>query len=179
MRFSSLIWCALLGLAMVVASCNQNSYSAQLKQEKKVIDAYIKLHNIEIVYEAPDYMNWPENVYLEVGNYCYFNLTVPGDTATQAIVNSDNVNLRYRRYELTANSDTLSYWNTNEAASPVQFRYNVSSNEACTGWHYALRQMKYTGAEGKLICPSKLGFSNENNSVTPYGYDLKMQIKRF
>ena len=34
-------------------------------------------------------------------------------------------------------------------------------------------------AIGKIICPSKLGFTDQNNNVIPYGYDMKIQIKRF
>ena len=55
----------------------------------------------------------------------------------------------------------------------------VSSEQSCTGWQVALKYMKYTDSECKIICPSKLGFSNENSAVIPYGYDLKIKIKRY
>jgi hypothetical protein len=53
------------------------------------------------------------------------------------------------------------------------------SNDACTGWQVALKYMKYTDSQCKIICPSKMGFSEENSAVTPYGYDLKIKIKRY
>lgn len=170
---------ALLG-AICLSSCNNNSYSAQLKAEKELIEEYISRNHINIIYEEPEYMEWQENDYLEISDYCYFHLSVPGDTASKAIEYKDNVLMRYRQYKLTVNADTLSYWNTNEMSYPIQFQFNVSSDNACDGWHYALKYMRYSGAEGKLICPTRLGFNSASNTVlTPYGYDLKMKISRF
>lgn len=179
MKHTSFLLLALMACLLAATSCNQNSYSAQIKQEKKLIDAYVKQHNIKIVHEAPDYMNWPEDVYLQLMEYCYFNLSQPGDTATEPLDTYDEVLIRYRRYGLTEPTDTLSFWNTNEMATPISYKYRTQSSDVCQGWIYALPQLKYTGAEGKLICPSRYGFNTENTNVVPYGYDLKIQIKRF
>lgn len=165
----------------LLAACTKSStsYATSLKEEKKLIEQYIERNHINIIFEEPDYMSWGENDYLEVADYCYFHLTIPGDTATEEVKAKDNINLRYRRYTLNPNADTLSYWNTNELPYPIEFQYGASTEVACAGWLYAVSKLKYTGAEGKLICPSKLGFSNESRAVTPYGYDLKIQIRRF
>lgn len=165
--------------AFVMVSCNGTSYSNQLKDEKKLIADFIKRQGINIIYEEPEYDKWGEHDYLEVADYCYFHLSHMGDTTTAPVETKDNVNVRYRKYTLTVKSDTVSYWNTNEMAYPIEFQYNVSSTSACTAWHYAIAKMKYSGSEGVVICPSKLGFENDASSVTPYGYDLKMQIRRF
>lgn len=164
---------------LVTACTSATAYSTQLKNEKKLIEDYIKRNNITIIYEEPEYDQWKANEYLELDDYCYFNLTKMGDTTTNCIEDGNKVTLRYRRYTLTVNADTLSYWTSNEASYPIEFPYNISSAESCTAWHYALKRMRYTGAEGKLICPSKLGFSDDATSVTPYGYDLKFKIKTF
>ncbi|MBP5289864.1 MAG: DUF4827 family protein [Paludibacteraceae bacterium] len=162
------------------ASCtSENAYSTQLKKEKKQIEEYIKRNNIVIIHDEPAYDKWKENEYLELDDYCYFHLTVMGDTTKDEIVLGDDVLLRYRRYTLTEPADTLSYWTSNDASYPIEFQYYVTSAAACMGWHYALSVMKYTGAEGKLICPSKLGFDADASSVTPYGYDMKIKIKTF
>lgn len=160
-------------------SCSNTSYSNQLKNEKKTIDDFIKRNNINIIYEEPDYDKWGEKDYLQVGDYCYFHLSVMGDTLTEEVNTKDDVNIRYRKYTLTLDPDTISYWNTNELPTPIEFQFNVSSTNACTAWHYAIAKMKYTGSEGTVICPSKLGFQTDASSVTPYGYDLKLQIRRF
>lgn len=169
----------ILTAVALLTSCNGRSYSNQLKSEKRLIEDFIKRNNINIIYEEPAYDNWGEKDYLEVGDYCYFHLSKQGDTTTAAVREKDDVNIRYRKYTLNANSDTLSYWNTNESASPVSFKYAISSTTSCTAWHYAIRRMKYSGSEGTVICPSKLGFQSDASSVTPYGYDLKLQIKGF
>lgn len=170
----------LAAIVLAAASCTSaTAYSTQLKNEKKLIDDYIKRNNIKIIYEEPAYDQWQPNEYYELDDYCYFHLTKMGDTATAPIKDGNNVTLRYRRYTLNVNADTLSYWTSNDASYPVEFAYNITSAAACTAWHYALKCMKYSGAEGKLICPSKLGFSEDANSVTPYGYDMKFRIKNF
>ena len=170
----------LAAIVLLGAGCTSaTAYSTQLKNEKKLIEDYIKRNNITIIYEEPAYDKWKANEYLELDDYCYFHLTQMGDTATPAIEDGDKVTLRYRRYTLNVNADTLSYWTSNDSSEPVEFPYNLTSAEACTAWHYALKRMRYTGAEGKLICPSKLGFSEAAKSVTPFGYDLKFKIKRF
>ena len=63
---------------------------------------------------------------------------------------------------------------------PVEFIYLTDYTAACTGWHAAVKFMKYTDAEAKIINPSKLGFSSaEGTTVTPYGYEMKIKIKRY
>lgn len=172
----------LLAASVLLAgvSCTSSSaYSTQLKNEKKLIADYIKRNNIVVIYEQPKPGEWKDNEYLELDDYCYFHLTQMGDTTTDSLDLGDIVELRYRKYTLDVNPDTVSYWTTNEASSPIEFRLGSSNTYACTGWLLALNVMNYSGAEGKLICPSKLGFSEDANSVTPYGYDIKFRIRRF
>lgn len=169
---------ALATAAICLGSCNRSatSYATELKAEKKLIEQYIKHNNITIIHEEPAYDQWKPNEYLELGDYCYFNLTLPGDTTTDELSTYDQFNLRYRKYELVEGADTISYWNTNEAAYPAQFTLSTLYGTS-EGLYLAAKKLKYTGAEGKLICPSKLGESSK--VVTPYGYDVKIQIRRF
>lgn len=177
----------LMGLMITAESCKQNTtvYSDQLKAEKKLINKWVEDHNIEIIYEDParyeDWVNDPSyaNKFLELGDYCYFHLTQLGDTTSDPIVTGDQILARYRKYTLTQNPDTFSYWNTNEMPYPVEFQYNRLSDNSCTAWHYAIKHMQYTGAEATIIVPSKLGFSADNKTVTPYGYDLRIQVQKW
>lgn len=173
-----LYFAALAAATICFGSCTKSttSYANELKAEKKLIEQYIKRNNITIIHEEPAYDQWKPNEYLEIADYCYFNLTQMGDTTSDELTTSDKFNLRYRQYELTENADTISYWNTNESAYPMQFTLSTlySTSE---GLYLAAVKMKYTGAEGKLICPSKLG--QTSSVVTPYGYDLKIQVRRF
>lgn len=171
----------LLAAMLLGVSCNtsETAYANQLKKEKKLIADYIARNNLKIIHEIPEYDKWQPNEYLELDDYCYFHLTQMGDTNTAEIKEGDKVLMRYRRYTLEVPSDTTSYWTSNDSSHPAEFQYNVPGSAACTGWHLALTIMEYTGAEGKLICPSKLGFDSDASSVTPYGYDLKMKIRNF
>ena len=139
----------------------------------------IKRQGIQVVTEEPT--EWGENVYWKVPDYdnYYFHLVNAGDTTTAELEAKEKVLLRYRQYTLEAYADTISYWTTLDSPYPIELQYMVQSDASCSGWQIALQYMKHSGAECKIICPSKLGFTEQNSSVTPYGYDMKIQIKRF
>ncbi len=165
-------------VSLLVVSCATNSYAKSLEEEKELVADYIKRNNIKVIDTIPTV--WEENIYVEIDDYLYFHLSNPGDTASNdSIELGMGVNLRYRRYTLDVYADTVSYWTTMEAPNPISFRYGTQSNQTCTGWLKALPYMKYNNAEAKIICPSKMGFSEEQSTVTPYGYDLKIQLKNF
>jgi len=171
---------ALLLLLLVGASsCNQNSYSAKRAEEDRLIADFIKRQNINIIYEEPD-SAWGEKDYLKVPNYddLYFHLVQRGDTS-YTIKQGDKVLVRYICYTLNEVADTSRYMTTNEQAYPTEFSYLLDYTTAPVGWHVAVMYMKHSGAACKIICPSKQGSDTEKSSVTPYGYDMQIQIPRF
>ena len=170
----------LAGILMLFAySCNNNIYSELLKAERKLIEAYIQNEGIIVVDTIPS--EWGEKVYYKDPQYdnFYFHLAQQGDTTQEELATGETVLLRFKRYTLDEYSDTLYNWSTMDSPEPIKMQYQVTSNNSCTGWHVALKYMKYTDSQCKIICPSKMGFSEENSSVTPYGYDLKIKIKRY
>ena len=169
----------LLSIVFILVGCNNNTYSDDLKEEQKLIENFIQRQGIQVVTE--EHKEWKENVYWKLPDYdnYYFHLVNPGDTASAELEAKDKVLLRYRQYTLEAYADTISNWTTLDNPNPVELQYMVSSSSSCTGWQIALQYMKHSDAECKIICPSKLGFSDQNSSVIPYGYDMKIKIKRF
>ena len=169
-------------LLLAIYSCkNNNIYSEQLKRERELIENYISRDSLIIVDTLPADDAWGDKVYYRVPDYdnFYFHMVELGDTTQAEIESGETVLLRFKRYTLIKNPDTLYYWTTMDGPEPVKFKYMEQSKEACTGWRVALKYMKYTDSQCKIICPSKMGFSEENSSVTPYGYDLKIKIKRY
>ncbi len=165
---------------LLTACVDSNSYAKSLEAEKELVEAYIKREQINILPEIPEDGVWGEKDYVEIDDYLYFHLSAVGDTAsTDSVEYGMEINLRYRRYTLDVYADTVSYWTTADAPNPISFRYGNSSSNVCSGWLKALPYMKYNNSEAKIICPSKMGFSEEQSSVTPYGYDLKIQLKNF
>jgi hypothetical protein len=128
---------------------------------------------INVVYEEPT--TWENNTYWKLPDYdnLYFQLVERGDT-TQEFEAKDIVNLRYKRYTLEEHADTISNWSIQDNPNAIEVQYMVQTDQSCTGWQMAIKYMKYNKAQCRIICPSKLGFSQENSSVTPYGYDLKI-----
>ena len=170
----------LLLLILFVTSCNNgNVYSDLLKEERKLIQSYINREGITVVTEEPQ--EWGEKVYWKIpdADNFYFHLVNEGDTTSAEQEAKEIVMLRFKRYTLDEYADTLSMWTTQDSAEPIKFQYMINSRESCTGWQVALKYMKHHNSQCKIICPSKLGFEEENSSVTPYGYDLKIKIKRY
>ena len=177
-RFYSIV---LVGLALITVGCNGTSYNTQRKEEDKLIANYISRMNINVLKEEPaeDY-KWAENDYLLVPgcDNLYFHLRQRGDTSVAAIEAQETVVMRYKKFALTEDADTIRNWTTLDQAYPVEFDYLNTSTCEAIGWHMAVKYMKYMYAECQLICPSKMGFDADNTAVTPYGYILRMQIKR-
>lgn len=170
----------LLAVALCGTACKKNNvYSDLLKAERKLIESYIQTHNIHVVDSIEMPTVWEDNMYWKVPDYdnFYFHLVALGDTTQAELEKNEVVCLRFIRYGLEPYTDTLYNWTTLDSPNPIKFTYDplrVTSEQTCLGWQLALKHMKYKGSQCKIICPSKLGFSEENSSVTPYAYDLKI-----
>lgn len=179
----------LIGMAMIATGCNSNTYSRLRDKEDKLIKNYLSRNNINILTEEPDedYV-WGEKDYYKVSGYddLYFHLCKQGDTTYTVKVN-DVIVARYKKFELTEDPDTVSYWTTLDQAHPYEFYYGITSGTSdgytsiceSIGWHEAVRLMKHPRAECEVIVPSKQGFSDDETSVTPYVYIIRIvQIKQ-
>lgn len=175
-------------VALFLAACqNNNVYSDLLKAERQLIESYIQRQGIQVWDTLPADNEWGEKVYYRVpdADNFYFHLVAIGDTSLKEVKSGDIVSVRFKRYTLTEYADMLYNWTTQDNPKPISFTYyadynRVTSDQTCKGWLLAIKYMKYPKAQCKIICPSKFGFSEENSSVTPYGYDIKrtdLQIK--
>lgn len=184
----------LLGLLVMASGCSSNTYSRLRDQEDRLIANYISRNNLQILNEEPaaDHV-WGEKEYYKmvgVDNF-YFHLISRGDsvrydtlsptkidTVDLKIIANDLIVARYKQFGLTENADTLSYWSTLDQSYPYEFHYlNLSECES-TAWHLAIQLMKYPDSVCEIIVPSKLGFTAEQSSVTPYVYILKIKVKQ-
>lgn len=178
---------------LVLSGCSNSSYNSLRNAEDKLIANYISRNHLNILKEEPaaDYV-WGEKDFYKVPDVddFYFHLRHRGDsvridsvspthfdTIDLEIVSGDLIVLRYKQFELTENADTLSYWTTLDQAYPYEFHYLNTAECEAVGWHLAVKYMKYPDSECEIIQPSKLGFSAEQMSVTPYGYILKIKVK--
>ena len=173
-----LILISVLGL---VYACNYGTYADSLKAEKKLISNFITRQQIHVINNEPQRDQWGEKDYLKVDGYddFYFHLVNGGDTEGDTVKVNDVVIVRYIKYTLDAVADTADYLTTLTEPHPTEIKFGSVSENSCTAWHVAIQKMRYSGAECKIICPSKLGFTADNTSVTPYGYDIKIVIKKY
>ena len=155
-----------------------------------MIENYISRHQINVLTEWPgdDYV-WAEKDYFLVPELddLYFHLRYRGDSlliegedtmVIEPVAEQETIVMRYKKFALTDNPDTLSNWSTLDQAYPTEFKYLNTSTCEASGWHIAVKYMKYHNAECQIICPSRWGFDADQNSVTPYCYIMKMLIKR-
>ena len=163
---------------MTMVGCKSNTYSSLRKKEKKLIKNYISRKGLNILTTEPaESYVWDEKDYYQVDGYdeLYFHLRRRGDSIK--VVAKDVIVTRYKKFDLTENPDTLSYWTTMEQAPPYEFQYGDLSSCEAVGWHEAVRLMKYSDSECEIIVPSKQGFEANEMSVTPYVYILKINVK--
>ena len=169
---------SLIGVAVIAMGCSGNTYSRLRDQEDKLIANYISRNNLQIVTEEPEIDHvWGEKEYYKSVRYDTVSASRI-DTVDQTIIANDLIVARYKRFGLTENADTLSYWTTLDQAYPYEFHYLNTSECECMGWHYAVKLMKYPDSQCEIIVPSKLGFSAEQSTVTPYVYILKIKVKQ-
>ena len=193
---------ALVGLVTLMIGCTGQTYSRLRNKEDKLIHNYLRRNQINILHKLPANDVWGEKDYYKVPGYddLYFHLDVRGDsvyidsvsptqidTIDQTILRNDIVVTRYKKFALTVDADTLSYWTTLDQPHPYQFYYAITSGvsdgmtEICEslGWQEAVRLMKYPGSQCEIIVPSKQGFAVDETTVTPYVYIIKIvQVKQ-
>lgn len=185
---------SLVSLIIIASGCSSNTYSRLRDQEDRLIANYISRNNLQILKEEPSIDHvWGEKEYYKVtgvDNF-YFHLISRGDsvrydtisptridTVDLEIIANDLIVARYKKFGLTENADTLSYWSTLDQSYPYEFHYTNLSECEATAWHLAIRLMKYPESVCEIIVPSKLGFNAEQSSVTPYVYILKIKVKQ-
>lgn len=174
----------LLLLVAILSSCG-GGYAKLSREEERLIRDYISREHIHVVDTLPSYEDFAANPklyyhdYFTVGynNYdIYYRTDVQGTGAE--LKPYDKVQMRYKQYELRSDADTISCWTTLDRPDPIEFAYLSDYNTGCYGWHLAVRLMEYSGSECTCIIPSRSGNTAAQNSVTPYGYKLKMKIKK-
>ncbi len=174
---------------MVCAGCSSNTYSRLRAEEDKIIANYLSRNRITVLKELPGDGEWREKDYYKVSGYdnFYFHLISRGDsvrvdedgvTQDLSVIANDLIVVRYKQFELTENADTLSYWTTLDEAYPYEFHYGNTGDCEAVAWHEAVRLMKYPDSQCEIIVPSKQGFNADQMSVTPYGYIMKIKVKR-
>lgn len=176
-----IVFMMLIGVSLLAAGCASNAYSNQRRQEDKLIANYLSRNKLIILKDLPpENYEWGEKEYYQIPGVddLYFHLINRGDTSGYSVVTNDLIIARYKKFALTENADTLSYWTTLDQAYPMEFHLdNINECEAA-GWHRAIRLMKYSDAIAEIIVPSKQGFIDDQTSVTPYVYILKIKIKQ-
>ncbi len=171
-----------VALAALMTGCKENTYSKLRDKEKKLIESYIGRQGINVLSAMPDvphgeFWNAKDFVALEEYDQLYVHLVSAVDT-TRRLAAGDRVNVRFRKYTLDVYADTVSYWTTDDAGDPIRLTVgSTSGTYNCTGWQAAILAIKQEG-ECKIICPSVYGTSDDNSSVTPCCYDLKVKKVR-
>ncbi|MBR1515513.1 MAG: DUF4827 family protein [Paludibacteraceae bacterium] len=178
MKIKSLTAVLTAVIIIALSSCTSNTYSKLRNKEKQLIESYMSRQGLRSLKTKPNVAQgekWDEKDYVALEEYdqLYFHLVSAVDT-TRKIEVGDKVNIRFRKYTLDTYADTISYWTTDDAGEPIRLTVgSTTGTYNCTGWQAAILAMEQEG-ECKIICPSVYGTADDNSSVTPYCYDLKV-----
>ncbi|MDR2824564.1 MAG: DUF4827 domain-containing protein [Prevotellaceae bacterium] len=174
-------------LGVVIYSCSDQTYARQLKAEEKLIEEYIRRENINVLKNMPDENSWKPNDYVKLDNGVYFHLEKAG-VMNDSIKKGDLALVRFKSYTLGIPASVVDMWSIIGIEQPPQFVWG-SAGQICDAWQSALSIMMRQHSEGKVIAPSKTGFNSSNavsswgvsddeSSVTPRLYHLRLQIDR-
>ncbi len=167
----------LTALMVLLAACTKGTYADELKAEKKIIKNFISRKGIKVLSSMPKDSVFAENEFYKTSDELYFRLDKKG-TGQDTITPGARVNLRYKKYDLSENPDTISYWTTAEVPYPIEFYYLTSTENTCLAWHYAVGMMRQSGSEATIIVPAALGFSSDQSPLTPYVYKIKIKFNK-
>lgn len=177
-------------VATTLVGCySRNSYSTLSREEKALIRDFIDRQKIRLVDDLPsDSAFYADSrlYYDTIGYYgdFYYHLDLRGADsayndegeliAVRPIEPGRTAVIRYIQYTLNERADTASHWTSQDDPNPTEFIYGANSNAIPAGWHYAVGLMEYPGSECTCIIPSRLGDFAAQNTVTPYGYKIKL-----
>ena len=151
-------------IAVVVSSCKKPTGQAQRDLEQEYLSKYIAKYHPTVTPKASG---------------LYFIETKAGSTAAKdTIKKGDLVKVFYRGY-LIQNNDTTGIgdgYEFDRSGEFEPFSFTVGAGSVITGWDEAMLYMK-DGSEAKLVIPSKLAYSSQQQSTIPAYSPLVFYIK--
>jgi hypothetical protein len=180
-QISYLFFLVFLTSLMATSCSDTKTYAELLKDEKNLIEAYIKRSNIEVVSAFPASTAWTndgKDVYVLTTSGLYFHMVNAGDLSSNDTLMSKNIVVpRYKEYTLGVVADTISNWSTIDYTYPSSFTYG-DLTLSCKAFHEAASYMKRNDTEAKIIVPSSIGFNADLLTVTPKAFDIKIKFMR-
>ena len=166
--------CAGALFMVILSACvNTSSYTYLIDQEEKLIASYLKRNNYVLLDKFPEDSVFAENEFYHITDGIYFQLIEKGTGDTALVY--DKLVVRYKKSTLEQDAVVEDYWTTQDRPYPNEVTYG-SLTGSCQGWYDAMHMMQRSNAHAKFIVPSKLGFETDQNSVTPYLYEMKIKI---
>jgi hypothetical protein len=182
----------LLTCGLVFQACSDTiTYAEQLEDEKYAINTFIKKKNIKVITAGEFEKKGNEtdlvtNEYVQFSNGVYMQIADKGKG--DSIKTRDVITVRFVEYDILAEDTTLANYTLPQMLDV--FDYTVSGTTAYgqfrqgllpqwyettkvpEGWLVPLQFVK-SGANVKLIVPSKVGHDTAMQYVYPFYYDLR------
>lgn len=179
------------GLAFQACS-DSETYADLLDKERRGIDQFIKTNKIKVLtasefekngnktdVNANEYVQFSNGVYMQIVNY---------GTGEDSIKDRDVITVRFVEYDILRKDTSLTNYNMplwvdvydytiSGSTSSGRFRQGwlmnaYESSQVPEGWLVPLQYIK-SGAEVKLIVPSKVGHNQAMQYVYPFYYHLR------
>lgn len=163
-----------LPLLAMLGCESSTSYSKLLEKEEKLIDDYIARQGIEVLDEFPADSVFGPNQYYHFPDGIYIQLISKGEG--EEMNSGRKIVVRFIQSTLDVYPTVESYWTTMDKPYPVEATFGSTTN-SCDGWQQAFEVMERNESHAKFIVPSKLGFDDAAQAVTPLFYEMKIKLK--
>ena len=150
-------------LSIVISSCSTPTGQALRDLEKELLSKYISKYHPNVTPKSSG---------------LYFIETKAAAAGADTIKSGDLVQVYYRGYliEDDATNGIQDGYEFDSSGEFEPFSFTVGTGAVITGWDEAMTYMK-DGSEAKLVIPSKLGYSSQQQSSIPQYSTLVFYIK--
>ncbi len=150
---------------------SMESYAEMLETEKEVIAAYLEDYEVSDVIPSDNVFD--PDVYYQLEDGVYMKVIYAGDPDVMAVA-GDEVAFRYERTNLLDDSFDEGLFGQ-PLVNPYTFIFRLYDNSEYTTYGTGVEQPLYYLGEGamvSLVIPSKYGFTQEIQAVTPFVYTV-------
>ena len=162
-------------LALLFASCKNDSYAEKRKAEQRKWQNYKEANALEISTDSAYCFShkcpWPENLYFQTYRGAYIRL-IDDDTTKRQAKEGQEVILRFCSYDLDGNLQIDNH-DHNIYRDRFNFVYTPGSNDPSVGIAFTdAVACIHQGSKFELIIDSKLGISEQMEAVVTLRIDV-------
>ena len=157
-------------MLFVMSSCGDSDYEELLDNEKGQISSFMKRNGYYVVSKLPEDSIWDEKMFYKTENNLYIHIDTVGNK-NDTLKANDRIVISYIKKTLDVDPEVV----VDAKKTPLETTFSTSSDMS-TGMLRAVSIMRCHDSQAKVIIPSRIGTTEDMNSVTPYLYEMHLKI---